>query len=249
MSEIEQEAEDNFTLTDALTGDTEKTEAVTEETTEETEPEKAEATEETSEETTEEKSEKKEDSPPESKDKEHWTFSQAMDQRERRQKAEHRVEELKQQLADLQPKDDEISIFNDEDGWKAQQEQKLNTTLRNEKLNMSQALAEDSLGTEAVDEAVTWFKEEAPKSAYLADRFNNAKLPFHEVVKMFKEDKARRVDPDVLRSEIKAEILAELKTESTEKEPDKTITPSIANKRSGSSNETGDVTLNSILGR
>lgn len=210
------------------------------EVTEEAEQETVEATEETTETTEseetpkgEETTEKVEDSTTESEKS--WTFSQAMDEREKRQKAVAEATELREKLAKYEQSDD-VSIFDDESKFLKQQEDKLNQQLTNASLNMSQAFAEESFGADKVKEAVEWFKTEGAKSPYVMNRYSQASLPYHEIVKMF-GDEQTRLNPDAYKAKLKAEILAELKDENKEEEGE-TITPSLASKRSSGTKQT-----------
>ena len=75
-------------------------------------------------------------------------------------------------------------------------------------------------------------QEEGIKSPYILNEFNSAKLPFHKLVKLH-EAEQERLNPEAYKEKLKAELLQELKQKtSTEAEPPKTITPSLASKRS-----------------
>ena len=159
-----------------------------------------------------------------------WTFSQAMDEREKRQKLGTENETLKKQLADLQPKEDKISVFSDEEGYEAQQAQERRQELWNTSLNMSEAFAEEAFGAEKVSKAKAWMETEGVKSPYVVNKFQSAKLPYHAAVKLYKAEQ-ERLNPDAYRATLKAEILAEINGE-TKDEPEETITSSLATSRS-----------------
>ena len=172
--------------------------------------------------------------------KDEWTLTAVMDEREKRQAAVKKAEELEAKLKAFEaPPEEEVSIFTDEEAWKTQQENKVQQELRNTALNMSQAFAEEVFGSDKVAQAAEWMKNEGIKSPYAVNRFNGAKLPFHEAVKMFDEEQAR-LDPDAYKAKLKAEILEELKSEKPDDTPDP-IPSSLASKRSASkATETSD---------
>ena len=156
-----------------------------------------------------------------------WTLTAVMDEREKRQKAVEEAERLRKELEALKPKEGEVSVFEDEASWNKQQEKKFNDSLRNTALNMSQAFAEEVFGEEEVAAATAWMQNEGIKSPYVLGRFNEAKLPFHEAVKMYRAEQERS-NPDVLRAKLKEEILAELNAGKSKEKPATDITPSLA---------------------
>lgn len=231
MSDTDVSLDDAYAEPETKVAETEVVEATTE--TESVESEKSETTEETA---------KAEDSTTESK--ETWTFSQAMDEREKRQEAVRRMDVAEAQLAEL-TKADDISVLDDEQGFREQLRADSRRDLNNSMMNMSQAYAERELGKDKVDEAVAWFKDAAAKSPYLMARFSSSSLQFHEVVDMFNEEKIRS-NPDAYKAEIRAEILAEQKNvKEDESEP---ITPSLASKRSSGKQSTIPEDYEDILG-
>ena len=177
-----------------------------------------------------EEAEKPEESTTDSKE-ESWTFSQAMDEREKRQKAVAKVEELEAKLKTYEDKpEDDVSIFEDESAWKAKQDEKVQQETRNVALNMSQAFAEEVYGEEKVAEATKWMQDEGVKSPYIVNEFNAAKLPFHKLVKLH-EAEQERLNPEAYKAKLKAEILKEIKSEVVA-EPEPSIKQSLASKRS-----------------
>ena len=177
-------------------------------------------------------------------EKEPWTLSAVLDEREKRQKAVAEAEELRRKLAEYEAsKDsDDISVFEDEKGFVAKQEQRTAEALRNTALNMSEAFAESVFGEEKVAAAKQWMQSEGIKSPYALDRFNAAKLPYHEIVKLYDDDQVRR-DPEAYKAKIREELLAELK-----KEKPKPSTPSLAKSRSSGDVHKGAETFDDILG-
>jgi hypothetical protein len=178
---------------------------------------------------------------------EHGTLTGMMDEREKRQKAVAKVEELEAKLAAYETKpEDEVSIFEDEAGFKAQQDKKYQQDLRNTSLNMSQAFAEKEFGEDKVAEATKWMQDEGVKSPYIVNQFNDAKLPFHKLVELH-EAEQERLNPEPARAKMKAEILKEIKAEISE-EPEKPIIKSLASKRSAGEPSKHPDDPNDILG-
>jgi len=174
-------------------------------------------------ETTEEKPEEPEQTT--GSEKEPWTLSAVLDEREKRQKAQEEARILKEKLASYEKPADEVSVFEDEQAFKTQQQQATQQALRNTELNMSQAFAEKEFGEEKVAAVTEWFKKDGVQSPAALKRFNEAKLPFHELVKMYDDDLIMR-DPAAYKAELLAELRAELEAEK------KPSTPSLASSRS-----------------
>jgi len=178
-----------------------------------------------------------------------WTFQMAMDEREKRQKAVREAEELRERIKALEAtKEPDVDIFEDQEGWKAQQEKRNQALLTDALLNQSEALAVREFGQEKVTEAVEWFKETAPKSPYLLERFNKTALKHHEIIDMFNEERERQSMSDLpaYKARLKAEILAELKAQTEGKVKPESITPSLAGKRSAATEGVSADDLNVI---
>ena len=158
-------------------------------------------------------------------EKEPWTLSAVLDEREKRQKAVKEAEELRAELAKYKTEPD-VSIFEDEKGFVERQKRDTEVALRNTALNMSEAFAESVFGADKVSAAKQWMINEGIKSPYALEQFNSAKLPYHAAVKLYEDDMVRR-DPEAFKAKLRDEIIAELKQEKP-----KTSTPSLASKRS-----------------
>ena len=200
-----------------------------EQATPETEPESEEVVEESKVETT-------------ATEKEPWTLSAVLDEREKRQAAVKRAEELEAKLRAYETPESDVSIFEDEKGFIQKQKQETEVALRNTALNMSEAFAESVYGEEKVAAAKAWMIAEGIKSPYALEQFNAAKLPYHAAVKLYEDDQARR-DPEAFKAKLREEILAELQ----EKKP-KPSTPSLASKRSVGDAHKGHDDFGDILG-
>ena len=175
-------------------------------------------------------------------EKDSWKITAVLDEREKRQKAVREVEELRKKLEAYEKPQDDISIFEDEKGFIEKQEQRTAEALRNTALNMSEAFAESVFGEEKVAAAKAWMQSEGIKSPYALDRFNAAKLPYHEIVKLYDDDQVRR-DPEGYKAKLREEILAEL---DKDKKP-KSITPSLASKRSVGDSHTSAEDFDDLL--
>lgn len=175
-------------------------------------------------------------------EKEPWTLSAVLDEREKRQAAVKRAEELEAKLKAYEKTEPDVSIFEDEQGFIQRQKQETEVALRNTALNMSEAFAESVYGEEKVAAAKQWMINEGIKSPYALEQFNAAKLPYHAAVKLYEDDQARR-DPEAYKAKLREEILAELQ----EKKP-KPSTPSLASKRSVGDAHKGHDDFQDILG-
>jgi len=175
-------------------------------------------------------------------EKEPWTLTAVLDEREKRQTWEKKAKELEERLKAFETPESDVSIFEDEKGFVEKQEQRTQAALRNNSLNMSEAFAESVFGEEKVALAKQWMQTEGIKSPYALDRFNAAKLPYHEIVKLYDDDTARR-DPEAYKAKLREEVLKEI-----ESKPKKSITPSLASKRSvGAANENANVDFEDLL--
>jgi hypothetical protein len=158
-----------------------------------------------------------------------WTFSQAMDEREKRQKFETENTELKAKLAEFD-KTEDVSVFTDEEAFKQQLKDNSKADLDTAILGMSKAYAARELGAETVEKAAAWYAEEGMKSPYMMQQIHDSDLKFHKVVELYEQEQMR-LDPEKARAAMKAEILAELKPKASEGETE-SITPSLASQRS-----------------
>jgi len=156
-----------------------------------------------------------------------WTLSAVLDEREKRQAAVKRAEELEAKLKAYESKTEpDVSIFEDEKGFVDKLKRETDVALRNTALNMSEAFAKKEFGADKVAAAKAWMISEGIKSPYALEQFNAAELPYHAAVKLYEDDMARR-DPEAYKAKLREEVLAELK-----KEKPKPSTPSLASKRS-----------------
>lgn len=192
---------------------------------------------------TDDKDEKSEESeastPDEDKKDEPWHLKAVMDEREKRQAAQKELEELRKKYETKDENKKSTSVFEDEDGFRNELLQELESSRWNDKLNMSQALAEREFGSDVVAEKVTAFKELAEKNPDIRNRFAQAALPYHEMINIVEQhEKAKEIENvDEFREKIRAEEREKLRKELEDQQgkQDKkreAITPSLASRRS-----------------
>ena len=162
-----------------------------------------------------------------------WTFSQAMDERDKRQAAVKENEELKAKLAEFDKPKDDISMFEDEKGYTEQQDEKVAIAVNAASLGMSRAYAVREFGEEKVAIAEKWYADEGMKSPHAIDRVHKSDLKFHEAVNLYEEELGRR-DTEGLEAKVEARIRAEFEAKygKESEEPREPITPSLASQRS-----------------
>jgi hypothetical protein len=184
------------------------------------------------------------DSPPEPKEKEPWTLTAVLDEREKRQKLAKENEELRKQLESQQPKEDDISIFDDETGAKEQITERITQTVRENLLAQSEAFAVMQLGEEKVKAAADWAAKEAPTNPTLLKAIQESQLPYHKAVELYETAQkwAEMSDEDAYEAKIRAKVLKELQAEGQATEANLTqkqeaITPSLASQRSAATDK------------
>jgi hypothetical protein len=161
------------------------------------------------------------------------TLAGMLDEREKRQAAVKRAEELEAKLAALETPQNDVSVFEDEKGYTEQQDEKVSSKVNEAVLGMSRAYAVREFGEEKVAQAEKWYADEGMKSPHAIDRIHKSDLKFHEAVNLFDEEQAR-LDTEGLEAKVEARIRAEFeaKYSSEPEEPRKPIKPSLASARS-----------------
>jgi len=176
-------------------------------------------------------------------EKEPWTLTAVLDEREKRQKRDVEIAELKEKLSAYEkPESDEVSVFEDEQGYTNQQDQKIQFAVRNATLNSSQRAAEREFGKERVAEAAEWWKTSGNQSPTANQRFQESDEPYHDLIKMHEDDSIIR-NPQSYKDKIRAEVRAELESEKAP-EPN---TPSLASSRSVGEKTISDDNFEDIL--
>lgn len=232
-------SQDELSLDDAYADEsTEVAEVITK--TIETDEVKADEPEVTKEADKTETEEKPEESTTDSK-QETWTFSQAMDEREKRQAAVKRAEKAEARITELEGKKDDVSIFDNEAEWQAVQDEKIVIAVQDAKMGWSREVAVKEFGEEKVTAAETWTETEGLKNPFALNDISNSKWKYHRAIELMEED-SNRHDPDKFAASIKTKVIEELKADGwsppDSEETRETITPSLASKRSSGGEQT-----------
>ena len=172
-----------------------------------------------------------------------WHLKAVLDEREKRQAAQRKAEELQAKL-DALTKGEEpsrTSIFDDEGKFRSELLSDVERTELNSRLNISQGLAEDKWGEAKVSESMAKFRELVKENPGLWDEIKDAPLPYFKLVRIVeRHDRAKEIEAltsedyeTKLRAKIRAEVEAELKgKQDADKQKRESITPSLASKRS-----------------
>lgn len=135
-----------------------------------------------------------------------------------RQEAEARAtayeRQLQQMLQRMQPAAQQQApqppdAFSDPEGALRYQQQQFQSALLNDRLNLSEEMARDKYGDEAVEAAL-----EAAMQAGLQRDFINKRHPYKEMVTWHRKTRAMQEignDPEAYRKKVREEVLAELK--------------------------------------
>lgn len=168
-----------------------------------------------------------------------WHLKAVLDEREKRQAAQRELEELKKQLETTKQPKPKTSVLEDEGKFRNELVEDFESRLVNDRLNMSQALAEREFGKDKVAEKVTAFKELASQNPELRNRVFSSALPYHELVAIVdKHNEVKEIEnidayKEKLRAEIRAELLKEQEAaKQGEAQKRQSITPSLASRRS-----------------
>lgn len=148
-------------------------------------------------------------------------LSALLDEREKRQKYERELEELRQwqrqQQAQRQPKPD---FFDNPEAALSQVQQATQQQIIASKLQQSKFFAEREYGADMVKEAYAYFDQNPQESHALL----NEPSPFHAAVEHYKRQKAVQeigADPEAYKAKLRAELEAEL----AQKAPQKPAAP------------------------
>ena len=158
------------------------------------------------------KGEDKEAAPPaapEEKQPGHVPLSALLDEREKRQKFEREVEELRRWRAQQEAQRQKPDFFENPEAALSQVQQQVQQQMVAEKLRTSRFLAEREFGPDLVKEAYAYFDQNPEQSHALI----NEPSPFHAAVEHYRRQKLLTeigTDPDAYRAKLRAELEAEI---------------------------------------
>jgi hypothetical protein len=138
-----------------------------------------------------------------------------LDERDKRQAAERRLQELERALQQQRSQQQAPAIpdpVEDADGFLAATQQQFTQALTAERLNISHFYARREYGEEAVEEMMQ-FMNGQPRE--VSAQFLSAPSPVHAAVEWFRRHKAAQEvgDPNEYRERLRAELRAELEAE------------------------------------
>lgn len=137
-----------------------------------------------------------------------------LDEREKRQKAERELEEMRRQLASMKEPPKVPDFYEDADGRLAYERRMIEQQTQARFLAQSRFLAEREFGAELVNEAYAFFDQ--PEYRPLTHNLVNHPSPFHAAVEFYKKQKflAEVQDPDKWREQERERIRQELLAQS-----------------------------------
>ena len=156
-----------------------------------------------------------------------------LDEREKRQKAERELEEMRRWRAQMeaqkqQPKTPDM--YEDPEGYTRYQQSMLQQTLWNERLNVSELMARDKYGEELVDQARDAFLAQTKSNPALYVEMQQSRHPYDFVVAWHKRSQFLNEvkDPDEWRNAERERIRQELLAEASQPSKPKAPPPSMA---------------------
>jgi hypothetical protein len=172
------------------------------------------------------------------------------EERRKRQELERRLQELETQ------RNPPPNLQEDPNGYQAHLQQTLQSSLLNERLNLSESMVRDKHGDEAVEEAQELFGQAAQQDPALVNKLYSERNPYGWLMKWAKSQKLTKEmgdDPDTWISQKEAEIRAKVEQEIAQKYQRPTPPPSLASAHGGRVESTpawsGPSSLDSILKR
>lgn len=147
------------------------------------------------------------------------------EERRKRQELERRLQELETQ------RNPPPNLQEDPNGYQAHLQQTLQSSLLNERLNLSEAMVREKHGDGAVEEAQELFAQAAQQDPSLANKLYSEKNPYGWLMKWAKSQKLTREmgdDPDQWISQKEAEIRARIEQEYAQKARQPAPPPSLA---------------------
>ena len=142
-----------------------------------------------------------------------------LDEREKRQKYERELEEMRRWRQQVEGQQRQPSFRDNPEAVLSQMQQQQEQRLVAEKLKQSRFMAEREFGKDTVDEAYKYFDEHPQESQALL----NEPSPFHAAVEHYKRQKLLQEvgsDPEAWREKERERLKKELMSESAQKKPD-----------------------------
>jgi len=186
--------------------------------------EESEAEEDKTTEVEETKAEKEEESPPDSESDTTIPVAIARDERNKRQAVEKERDALQAQIAEAN-KTPPTSVFEDEAKFLQELDSRVNQSMTDSRLDVSEFFAAREFGREVLDQKIGIYEElvKDGNNQELKRRASSSVSPFHELVAIVDErdelDKMK--DIDGYRAKIRAEERAAVKAELEKEEEDK----------------------------
>lgn len=141
-----------------------------------------------------------------------------LEEREKRKSAEAELQKLKEGSQEEQQKP---SVFDDEDAYRDSIQNAVRGEFQQKFLAMSEKMAVDQHGEEAVQAAVDRLADFAKKDPQLAVRFRDATSPFHEAIEIVKEqEELEAYRNGTLKEQLKEQARKELEAEQQKAEED-----------------------------
>jgi len=148
-----------------------------------------------------------------------------LDEREKRQKAERELEEMRRYIAQARQQNQERvpDFYEDADARLNYERQRWEQQTQAQRLQTSQFLAEREFGSDMVKEAYEFFDQ--PENRWMTKQFASHPSPYHAAVEAYKKQKFIQEvdDPDkwreAERERLRQEILAEAATPQKPKSP------------------------------
>lgn len=153
-----------------------------------------------------------------------------LDEREKRQKAERELEEMRRYIAAQQQKDKKPvpDFYEQPDERLAYERQRWEAEMHNRFISQSRFMAEKDFGKELVEEAFGFFDQ--PQNRFMTHQFRDHPSPFHAAVEFYKKQKFLNEvnDPDAWRNAERERIRQELMAEISQPSKPKAPPPSMA---------------------
>lgn len=136
----------------------------------------------------------------------------AIDERRKRQAYEQELAQMRQEIQKLKQGEQKApDIFEDPEGYQRWQNEQVSSQLGAMKLNMSEALVRESVGDEAFESAMEYFKDEVARNPSIVQELNAhpnpAKFAYH--VGLQAKDRAEIGDPREYAKRAVQQALAE----------------------------------------